>query len=62
MRDNTEWKKVCEQASQEQDPEKLMELTNRIIQLLDQRLVDARRRKETGRGATDTVENLQAGD
>jgi hypothetical protein len=45
MRDGTEeWKIICEQAAQEQDPEKLMKLTQRITELLDERIEKARRR------------------
>ena len=29
------WKELCEQAAREQDAEKLIELTNEIIRLLD---------------------------
>ncbi len=41
-----EWKRLCEQAANEQDPEKLMILTQRIIELLDQRIREARERGE----------------
>jgi hypothetical protein len=41
-----EWKRLCEQAANEQDPEKLMLLTQRIIELLDQRVRVARERGE----------------
>ena len=35
MRENTErWKQLCEQASVEQDPQKLLELTQEIDRLL----------------------------
>jgi len=48
MRDGMEeWKMICEQAVNEQDPEKLMTLTRRIIELLDQRIRAARERDET---------------
>ncbi len=48
MRDGTEeWKRICAQAAHEQDPEKLMTLTRRIIELLEQRIRDARERTET---------------
>jgi DnaJ-domain-containing protein 1 len=43
MPDNTEeWKRMCAQAANEQDPEKLVILTQRIIELLDQRIREAR--------------------
>ena len=42
-----EWQTICEQAAHEQDPEKLMTLTRRIIELLDQRMRDARESDET---------------
>lgn len=36
MRKNTEkWRDLCELASKEQDPKKLMELTGAIVRLLD---------------------------
>lgn len=48
MPDGTEeWKRICEQAAKEQDPEKLMMLTRRIIELLDQRIRDAGESGET---------------
>jgi hypothetical protein len=48
MPDGTEeWTRICEQAAKEQDPEKLMILTQRIIELLDQRIRDARENGET---------------
>ena len=62
MRDNAEWKKICERAAQEQDPEKLLELTKRIIELLDQGLTEARRRRETGRREADVVGNVEVAD
>jgi hypothetical protein len=62
MRDNGEWKKICEQAAQEQDPERLLELTKRIIELLDQGLKDARQRTGTGRRAPDAMEQAEIGD
>ena len=38
MQENVEpWMEVCELAAKEQDPEKLMELTNEIVRLLDER-------------------------
>jgi len=36
-RDKEEWLKLCEQASVEQDPERLMLLTREICRLLDER-------------------------
>jgi len=47
MRDATgeRWKRLCQQAAVEQDPEKLLELTQEISRLLDekqQRLKNAR--------------------
>ena len=42
-----EWKTICEQVANEQDPEKLMTLARRIIELLDQRMRDARESDET---------------
>ena len=32
-----QWKKLCEQAADEQDPEKLMELIGEITRLLDEK-------------------------
>jgi hypothetical protein len=43
--DSEEWKRLCEQAAKEQDPEKLITLTRRITELLDQRLHTARHDK-----------------
>jgi hypothetical protein len=38
MRENTEkWMELCELATKEQDPKKLMELTAEIVRLLDAR-------------------------
>jgi hypothetical protein len=62
MRDHAEWKKICEQAAHEQDPEKLIALTRRIIELLDQGVADAQHHKETGRQAADVVGNAEVGD
>jgi hypothetical protein len=31
------WRKLCEQAAVEQDPEKLLELTSEITRLLDEK-------------------------
>ena len=43
MEDRTEeWKRICEQAAREQDPERLLMLSRRIAELLDQRVLDAR--------------------
>lgn len=44
MKNPDRWRELCEQASREQDPEKLLELTREIIRLLDEketRLKDA---------------------
>jgi hypothetical protein len=39
MRENEErWKKLCRQAFNEQDPQKLLELTKQICALMNQRL------------------------
>jgi hypothetical protein len=40
MKNKEHWKELCEQASVEQDPAKLMALTREIIRLLDEK--DAR--------------------
>jgi hypothetical protein len=40
MKDQERWKQLCEQAATEQDPQKLAELTQEIIRLLDEK--DAR--------------------
>ncbi len=46
MRDDSEeWKRVCEQAAKEQDPEKLIKLTRRITELLDKRVLASRHYK-----------------
>jgi hypothetical protein len=38
MQKNVEpWMEICELAAKEQDPKKLMELTNEIVRLLDER-------------------------
>jgi hypothetical protein len=40
MEDQERWKVLCEQAAEEKDPKKLMELTQEIIRLLNEK--DAR--------------------
>lgn len=40
------WRKLCEQAAVEQDPEKLLELTREINRLLDEK--EARLKREKG--------------
>jgi hypothetical protein len=40
MEDQERWKVLCEQAAKEKDPKKLMELTQEIIRLLNEK--DAR--------------------
>jgi len=42
-----EWKRICEQAAHEQDPEKLMLLAQKIIALLDEGIRDARVKSKT---------------
>jgi hypothetical protein len=37
MENKERWLELCEQASKEQDPEKLMELTQEILRLLDEK-------------------------
>jgi hypothetical protein len=38
MQKNAEpWMEICELASKEQDPEKLMELTSELVRLLDEK-------------------------
>jgi len=37
MKDKERWRKLCEQAAVEQDPEKLMELVAEIARLLDEK-------------------------
>ena len=37
MKDKPHWMKLCQQASVEQDPEKLMELVAEITRLLDEK-------------------------
>ena len=37
QKDAEPWMEVCELASREQNPEKLMELTNQLIRLLDEK-------------------------
>lgn len=49
MKDNPRWKELCEQASVEQDPEKLMELVKEIDRLLGEkheRLVNSPAKQE----------------
>lgn len=41
------WRKLCEQAAIEQDPEKLLELTREINRLLDEKEARLKREKET---------------
>lgn len=41
------WRKLCEQAAVEQDPEKLLELTREINRLLDEKEARLKREKET---------------
>jgi hypothetical protein len=48
------WRKLCEQAAVEQDPEKLMELVNEINVLLsekEERLIRQRQAKKEGTSA-----------
>lgn len=46
MRDDSEeWKRVCEQAAKEQDPETLIKLTQRTTELLDRRVLAGRHDK-----------------
>ena len=35
MKDRQEWRKLCGQAAIEQDPEKLLQRTHRILELLE---------------------------
>lgn len=42
---NEEWTQLCQQAAVEQDPERLMRLVGRIVELLDAR------RSTSGRGS-----------
>jgi hypothetical protein len=37
MKDRENWMQLCEQASREQDPEKMIELTAEIIRLLHEK-------------------------
>jgi hypothetical protein len=37
MKNSEKWMELCEQATTEQNPEKLMELTAEIIRLLDEK-------------------------
>ena len=37
MKDREQWMELCRQASVEQDPKKLLELTAEIIRLLDEK-------------------------
>ncbi len=43
--DEMQWKLLCEQASQEQDPEKLLQIVQQINQILDEREKRLRDRK-----------------
>jgi hypothetical protein len=42
-----EWMRLCELASKEQDPEKLMELVREITRLLEQREMAIKAKKST---------------
>jgi hypothetical protein len=42
-----EWMRLCELASKEQDPEKLMELVREITRLLEERETATKARKST---------------
>jgi hypothetical protein len=50
-----EWMRLCELASKEQDPEKLMELVREITRLLEERETAIRARKSTSEA--DAVSN-----
>jgi hypothetical protein len=44
-----EWQKLCEQAAREHDPEKLMELTQKITELLDLKCTTLKRHEPGSR-------------
>lgn len=50
-----EWMRLCELASKEQDPEKLMELVREITRLLEEREMAMKARKSTSEA--DAVSN-----
>jgi hypothetical protein len=50
-----EWMRLCELASKEQDPEKLMELVREITRLLEERETAIKARKSTSEA--DAVSN-----
>lgn len=43
-----DWMLLCEQAAVEQDPERLMKLVQRIVELLDSRRDSIRRNQHAG--------------
>jgi len=45
-----EWMRLCELASKEQDPEKLMQLVREITRLLEEREMAIKARKSTAEG------------
>ena len=47
MLDDQEWRQLCEQASREQDPDRLLQLVERINNILEER---ERRLRERTRG------------
>lgn len=52
---NEEWTQLCQQAAVEQDPERLMRLVGRIVELLD-----ARRGVSNGNGASQVKPNTES--
>jgi hypothetical protein len=46
MKDKARWVELCEQASVEQDPKKLMELVREITRLLDEKQERLRKPQE----------------
>jgi hypothetical protein len=48
MKDNPHWMELCEQASVEQDPERLMELIREIHRLLEDKEQRLRQAPEKG--------------
>ena len=58
MKDRQQWMELCRQASVEQDPKKLLELTAEIIRLLDEKKIGSfigpRSQKATSRRSRDS--------
>jgi len=42
------WRRLCEQAAEEQDPDELLKLVNEITQLLDEKTKRLKQREQNG--------------